>query len=113
VDVTLALRAAASLHGVKAAEGVVLTTAIFYSHDVLGSDLLSWQKAGVVAVDMECAALFVVASQYRAAAGAILAIDGNPLRQIEEGNPGYDPHRKVVTDAVERMINVALDALVM
>jgi uridine phosphorylase len=112
VDVTVALRATALGMGVKAVEGVVLTTAIFYSHDVLGSDLASWQKAGVVAVEMECAALFVVAAQHRVRAGAILTIDGNPLRQIEEGTSGYDPYRNVVTDAVERMIEVALDALV-
>lgn len=89
--------------------GVVLTHAAFYTHDVFGSSLAMWRQAGAIAVEMECAALFVIAGLRGFDAGSVLAVDGNPLRTEEEV---YDPHRRVVRDAVEEMITVALDALV-
>src|SRR5690606_25173513 len=92
-------------------EGVVLTSAVFYPNRVLGSDLEMWQRAGVVAVEMECAALFVTASLHGAAAGAILAIDGNPLAQGDTDMEGYDPHRDVVKEATERALRAAFTAL--
>ncbi|HVR33332.1 MAG TPA: purine-nucleoside phosphorylase, partial [Acidimicrobiia bacterium] len=49
VDVVTALRAAASASGQPVHEGVVLTGAVFYSHDVLGSPLALWAKTGAVA----------------------------------------------------------------
>lgn len=112
LDVTLALRAAAAAGGVAVREGIVLTGALFYPGDVLGSDLALWAKAGVVAVEMEAATLFVVASLRGVAAGAVLAADGNPLAEHDDDMTGYDPHRQVVTDAVDAMIGVALDALI-
>ena len=98
--------------GVELHSGVVLTLAPFYPHDVLGSSLSMWQEAGVVAVEMEAAALFVIASLHRSAAGAILAIDGNPLIEKDDTMEGYNPNRPVVHNAVEAMIGIALDALV-
>ncbi len=111
-DVLLALRGAAAGAAARVVEGIVLTSDVFYPHEVLGSELLLWQRAGVVAVEMEVAALLVVAHLHGAAAGAILAVDGNPLARGDAEMSGYDPHRQVVTDAVERMIGIALDALV-
>lgn len=119
-DVVMALRAAAAGRAGSAGEravpppveGIVLTSDIFYPHDVLGSDLPMWQRAGVVAVEMEVAALLVVAHLHGAAAGAILTVDGNPLARGDAEMSGYDPHRTVVTDATELMIGIALDALV-
>ncbi|CAN5738707.1 uridine phosphorylase [soil metagenome] len=112
VDVVLALRAAAAASAQPVVEGVVLSSDLFYPHEVLGSDLMLWQRAGVVAVEMECAALFVTAALHGVAAGAILAVDGNPLASGDDDMSGYDPRREVVTTAVEAMITVALDALV-
>lgn len=109
-DVVMALRAAATEHG-PVAEGVVLTSDLFYPHDVLGSDLQRWQEAGVVAVEMECAPLFVIASLYGAQAGAILAVDGNPLAKQDESMAGYDPDRAIVTQAIDKMLTIALHAL--
>ena len=110
-DVVTALRRAArdeaNIH-----EGITLTNAVFYTHDILGSNLPLWQKAGVTAVEMECAALFVMAGLAAREAGAILAVDGNPLVERDEEMSGYNPHREVVRDAVGRMIGIALDALV-
>ena len=111
LDVVTDLRSASSNRGLEIHEGIVLTSDLFYPHPVLGSDLGLWQRAGVVAVEMECAALFVVSSQYEVESGAILAIDGNPLAQGDEDMTSYDPHRDVVRRAVDAVIRVALDAL--
>lgn len=112
VDVVRALRDAATGSDQTVVEGIVLTSDLFYPHPVLGSDLAQWQRAGAVAVEMECAALFVTASLHGAAAGAILAVDGNPLLADDEDMSGYDPHRGVVVDAVDRMVTIGLDALI-
>ncbi len=62
---------------------------------------------------MEVAALLVVASLHGVAAGAILAVDGNPLAGIDEAMTAYDPNREVVRKAVGTMLGVALDAAMM
>jgi uridine phosphorylase len=111
VDVVLSLRAAAAGASQAIVEGVVLTSDLFYPHDVLRSELPMWQRAGVVAVEMECAALFVTAALHEASAGAILAVDGNPLASGDDDMAGYDPHRRVVADAVEQMLDLALVAV--
>jgi uridine phosphorylase len=103
---------AAEAAGYDVYPGIVLTLASFYPHPVLGSSLPMWQQAGVVAVEMEVAALLVLASLHGASAGAILAIDGNPLVEKDNSMEGYNPNRPVVHEAVERMITVGLDALV-
>lgn len=111
VDTVVALRAAAARHDTPVVEGVVLTSDLFYPHDALGSDLPLWQRTGVIAVEMECAALFVTAALHGARAGAILAVDGNPLAAKDDDMSGYDPHRPVVDAAVASMIAIALDVV--
>ena len=88
--------------------GLVLTHALFYPGEVLGGDLEMWQRAGALAVEMECAALFVLGALHSIETGAILAVDGNPLRP---GEGEYNPHRPVVRQAVETMIDIALGSL--
>lgn len=107
-DVVAGLRASAP----EAHLGIVLTSDVFYPFEVLGSNLERWQRAGCVAVEMECAALFVVAALSGLRAGAILAVDGNPLATGDTAMAGYDPDRSEVRAAVDRMIVAALDALV-
>lgn len=109
VDVVTSLRRAVRETGHPAHEGVVLTNAVFYTHEMLGSSLARWAQTGAVAVEMECAALFVIGALNGTEVGAVLTVDGNPLLRRGEG---YDPHRDVVRDAVEVMIGVALEALV-
>ena len=70
-----------------------------------------WREAGVLAVEMEIAALLTVASLNGVAAAAIVAIDGNPLADEDEAMSDYQPFRSIVDDAVERMIEVALDVV--
>ena len=106
------LLGAAKAAGLEIHHGIVLTVASFYPHPVLGSSLPMWHEAGVVAVEMEVAALFVLATLHGSSAGAILAIDGNPLVEKDDSMEGYNPNRPVVHEAVERMITIGLDALV-
>jgi uridine phosphorylase len=106
------LLGAAEAAGYDVDPGIVLTVASFYPHPLLGSSLPMWQQAGVVAVEMEVAALFVLATLHGSSAGAILAIDGNPLVEKDDSMEGYNPNRPVVHEAVERMITIGLDALV-
>ena len=109
VDVVNSIRRAVHASGLPHHEGVVLTHALFYPGEVLGGDLELWHRAGAIAVEMECSALFVSGSLNSVTTGAVLVADGNPLHR-EEG--GYDPHRQVVYDAVEAMIGIGLDALI-
>lgn len=93
--------------------GIVLTSDNFYG----GVDTAetphypSMTAANVVAVEMECAALFKVGSLRRVQTAAILAVDGNVMEEGESMDV-YDPHRSVVGDAVEAEIEIALRALV-
>ena len=108
VDVTMALRRAVAAAGREAHEGIVLTHSLFYPGEVLGGDLGLWHQAGAVAVEMECAALFVNGALNSVETGAVLVADGNPLH----GEKVYDPHRAVVYEAVEAMVGIGLDTLV-
>lgn len=111
---TIALEDAARSAGVgsdRLHRGVVHSYASFYTHDVLGSRLGLWQRAGCVAVEMEAAALFVVAGLHGVESGAILAIDGNPLAADDTAMEGYDPFREVVRDAVDAVVTAALEAV--
>lgn len=92
--------------------GLVLTSDSFYP-GVTTTDTPDYQQlstAGVLAVEMECAALFLVGSLRGLATAAILAVDGNVLEKRENVDD-YHPHRPEVAAAVEAEIQVALRAL--
>ena len=93
-------------------KGIVLSTDLFYPHKILGSNMKLWQESGVVAVEMECSILFVIASLYGIKSGAILAIDGNPLAKNDEEMSDYNPYRSVVKETVDIALKIALDALI-
>ena len=112
-ELTVALKAAAAETGLDVHSGVVVTGDMFYPSDVItGVDLRMWQRAGVVAVEMEAAALFVIAALHGIESAAVFAIDGNPLAAADEAMDGYDPYREVVTKAVDGALTAALDVLV-
>ncbi|TDP89829.1 uridine phosphorylase [Leucobacter luti] len=112
-ELTIALRAAAAETGLKTHTGIVLTGDMFYPSDVItGIDHAMWQRAGIVAVEMEAAALFVIAALHGIESGAVFAIDGNPLNAADEAMDGYDPYREIVTQAVDGSLKCALDVLV-
>lgn len=67
-------------------------------------------EAGVLAVEMECAALFLVGSLRKVATAAILAVDGNVL-ETSESMDIYTPGRDIVQQAVDFAAQAALDTL--
>lgn len=112
-ELTVALKAAAARSDLDVHSGVVLTGDMFYPSDVItGVDLPLWQRAGVVAVEMEAATLFVIAALHGIESGGVFAIDGNPLAAADTAMGDYDPYRDIVVDAVDAALTTALDVLV-
>lgn len=106
-EVVVALQGAAERLGHPVHQGTVLTRAAFFP-GLLESTLGKHAADGVIAVEMELAALLVTASLKGLRAGGVLVVDGTPLNTTLEN---YDPHRRVVQDGVQAMFTVALDAL--
>jgi uridine phosphorylase len=70
----------------------------------------AWAAAGLLAVEMEAAALFTLARRRGLRAGAFCTVDGNLVEGTQKGetDDGELPER--ARDNVERAITVALDA---
>ena len=96
----------------KIRTGILLTSDMFYPNDILGSNLPLWQKAGIKAVEMESATLFIICELRGVEAGAIVVIDGNPLDQDQGDMTTYDPHSDIVDEAMQDAISMALSSLV-
>jgi uridine phosphorylase len=112
-DLTLALHQEALRSERVHSLGIVLTRDNFCAGvDPSGSpDYVEMSQANVIAVEMECAALFVIGSLRQVQTGAILAVDGNVLESGGELMESYQPHQESVADAVKEEINIALNAL--
>ena len=91
--------------------GILLTQGYFYS-GILPHVAETWLKAktDVSAAEMEFATLLVIASMCGARAGGIFTSDGNLTREVDP--LAYDPHRLAVREGVDKMLRIALDALV-
>lgn len=111
-EVVLALQGAARGHEAAHHRGTVWTRAAFLP-GVLELPMKPYQRAGVLAIEMELSALLVFAALNGLRAGGALVIDGIAADDLvdDDGNSNYDPHRKVVADGVERAALVALDAV--
>jgi uridine phosphorylase len=111
-DLTLALKRESEKVEREHSLGIVLTIDNFYAGvDPFGApDYEQMSRANVVAVEMECAALFVVGSLRQVQTAAILAVDGNVLEGGEQME-SYKPRRETVRTAVDAEINIALEAL--
>lgn len=109
---TQALLQSAAEAGHPCHSGIVLTRDNFYAGVATPytPDYQVMSKANVLAVEMECAALFIVGALRNVETAAILAVDGNVLNTAESMDT-YDPHRDVVTTAVEIEIKIALQTL--
>lgn len=112
LDLTQALRQAASEAGQPFRSGIVLSRDNFYAGVPVADrpDYQAVSAARVLGVEMECAALFIVGSLRGVQTAAILAVDGNVLA-AGESMDSYAPQRAVVAEAVEAGIAVALRAL--
>lgn len=107
-EVVNALFASAEEQGGIVKKGITVTLDVFFNGPVEIPHKL-YKASGALAVEMEISALYVIASLRGIRAGAIVALDGYADSDLAEG---YDPHTNVVSDAVEREIKAALEAMV-
>lgn len=109
---TLGLERAVLSAGQPARAGIVLSRDNFYAGVAAPAapDYQTMAQARVLAVEMECAALFLVGALRGVPTGAILVVDGNVLATGESFET-YQPGRDVVRQAVTVAARCALEAL--
>ncbi len=89
--------------------GPVATDDAFYAEtDAVVDD---WEAAGLLAVEMEAAALFSVARRKGLAAGAICTVDGNLVTGSQKGETEDEELPAKARDNVERAIHISLEAV--
>ena len=108
----LALQRAATAGGHHARAGIVLSQDSFYPGVAAPGriDYRVMSQAHVLAVEMECAALFLVGSLRGAKTGSILIADGNVL-ETPEAMGSYQPDSEIVRDATDTATMCALEVL--
>jgi uridine phosphorylase len=113
MPLTMALYEAATASGSSVQSGIVLTRDNFYRGVSVANlpDYAVMAQANVLAVEMECAALFIVGSLRQAQTAAILAVDGNLAASGLESMDEYNPHQDAVNAAIDSAIHLALRAL--
>lgn len=92
--------------------GLVITRDLFFAglETPFTPNYQTLSAANVLAVEMECAALFMIGSLRQIHTAAILAVDGNVLASMEDLD-SYNPHREIIAQAVNSEIEIALEAL--
>ncbi|NEW04997.1 nucleoside phosphorylase [Paenibacillus sp. SYP-B3998] len=108
LEVVSALYEAASETEGLVKKGITVTLDAFFQ-GVVEFPHRAYKQAGALAVEMEIAALYVIASLRGVRAGAIVALDGYADADLKEV---YNPHTDVVANAVEREIQAAIRAIV-
>lgn len=88
--------------------GPIATDDAFYAETDEYVD--SWEAAGLIAVEMEAAALFTLARRNDLRAGAICTVDGNLVEGTQKGETDDDELPAKAKNNVERAIGIALDA---
>ncbi|HEY1407618.1 MAG TPA: nucleoside phosphorylase [Promineifilum sp.] len=108
----LALQRSIQSRNLTGRTGIVLTRDSFYPgvHVSNAPDYQTMSRARVLAVEMECAALFIVGSLRAVSTAAVLVVDGNVLEAAESMST-YKPGQEIVLLATDSAITVALDAL--
>lgn len=109
---TIALQQAADMGSHTVHSGLVLTRDAFYGGVQAPQlpDYATMSAANVLAVEMECAALFTVGSLRGVRTAAILTVDGNVLEGAESVE-SYQPHRDSVAQVIDASIRIAAQAL--
>ncbi len=115
-DIVMALKEAASSLGLKSHTGVVQCKDSFYGqHDPdempvsyeLNAKWEAWKKLGVLASEMESAALFIVAARLGARAGSEFFVVGNQERErLGMDNPKLHDTENAIKVAVEGVRNL-------
>jgi len=118
-EVVKALEAAAIAEGLVTHVGPIITSDVFYDPHPTGS--VRWGRRGYMGVEMESAALFLIAMRERAKgrpvrAGTILTVSDvivdpdDPSANRVDGEPWYRPPEDEVVRRVDLTIGAALKA---
>jgi len=89
--------------------GPVATDDAFYAET--DEYVAEWEDAGLLAVEMEAAALFTLARRKDMAAGAVCTVDGNLVEGTQKGETDDEELPEKAKDNVDRVIRIALDAV--
>ena len=103
-----ALVEAAESRGEDVHVGPVATDDAFYAETEAYVD--EWEAAGLLAVEMEAAAIFSLARRKGLAAGAICTVDGNLVEGTQKGETDDEELPEKAKNNVDRAIDIALDA---
>ncbi|WP_302081883.1 nucleoside phosphorylase [Salinibaculum rarum] len=107
-DVLTALVDGAEDNGEDVHVGPIATDDAFYAEtDAYVED---WEDAGLLAVEMEAAALFTLARRKGLRAGAICTVDGNLVEGTQKGETDAEELPAKAKNNVERAIDIALEA---
>jgi len=107
-DVLSALVDAAEANDESVHVGPVVTDDAFYAETVAYVE--AWEAAGLLAVEMEAAAIFTLARRKGLRAGAICTVDGNLVEGTQKGETDEGELPPKARDNVDRMIGIALEA---
>ncbi|PSQ26771.1 uridine phosphorylase [Halobacteriales archaeon QS_9_68_17] len=88
--------------------GPVATDDAFYAET--DEYIENWEAGGILAVEMEAAALFTLARRKGMRAGAICTVDGNLVEGTQKGETDGDELPEKAKNNVDRAIEIALDA---
>ena len=88
--------------------GPIATDDAFYAETDEYVD--DWEAAGLLAVEMEAAALFTLARRKGLRAGAVCTVDGNLVEGTQKGETDDEELPEKAKNNVERAIDIALDA---
>lgn len=86
--------------------GPVATDDAFYAET--DEYVTAWENAGLLAVEMEAAAIFTLARRKGLRAGAICTVDGNLVEGTQKGETDDEELPAKARDNVERMIEIGL-----
>ncbi len=89
--------------------GPIATDDAFYAET--DEYVTAWEDAGLLAVEMEAAALFTLARRKGMAAGAICTVDGNLVEGTQKGETDDEELPEKAKDNVDRAIRISLDAV--
>ncbi|NLV09830.1 nucleoside phosphorylase [Halomicrobium mukohataei] len=87
--------------------GPIATDDAFYAET--DEYVAAWEAAGLLAVEMEAAALFSLARRKGMAAGAICTVDGNLVEGTQKGETDDEELPEKAKNNVERAITLALE----
>jgi len=107
-EVLSALVETAETNGESVHVGPIATDDAFYAETEEYVD--AWEAAGLLAVEMEAAALFALARRKGMRAGAICTVDGNLVEGTQKGETDDEELPEKARNNVERAITLALDA---